>query len=102
MNEEPKITNHELSQELHKVHEILDEHNKDEFLYRQKVAGELEEARHKREEQHKEVMTMLEPMAKIFESVTGFNGVAVWILKALILIGAAFGVFWGAIKWLKN
>lgn len=44
----------------------------------------------------------LDPMYEIFFSVKGFNGVAVWILKALILLGAALGVVYGFIKYLKS
>lgn len=44
----------------------------------------------------------LEPVHKVFDSVTGFNSIAVWILKGLILIGAGVGVVTGFILWLKK
>lgn len=44
----------------------------------------------------------LEPVHKVFDSVTGFNSVAVLILKGLILIGAGVGVVTGFILWLKK
>lgn len=43
----------------------------------------------------------LEPVHKVFDSVTGFNSIAVWILKGLIMLGAAIGVIYGFIKYLK-
>lgn len=88
-----EITNlhDEWMDEIHKVHQVLDDHNKDEFIYRQQM-----------QRQHQEIMAMLSPMSTIFKSVTGFNGVAVWILKAIVLFGAGLGVLWGAIKWLKT
>jgi len=49
-----------------------------------------------------EIKLTLAPMSEIFNSVKGFNGVATWILKALIAFGAALGVLYGAIRWLKT
>lgn len=46
--------------------------------------------------------TKLEPLHKVFDSVTGFNSIAVLILKGLILIGAGVGVVTGFIVWLKK
>lgn len=43
-----------------------------------------------------------EPMYQIFESVSGFNQIAIWILKGLIMIGAGIGVIYGAIKYLRG
>lgn len=47
------------------------------------------------------IETKLDPVYTVFESVTGFNAIAVWILKALILLGAGIGVVYGFIKFLK-
>lgn len=52
-------------------------------------------------DQNKRQFQMLEPMYKIFVPIQGFSSITMWILKALILIGAGFGVIYGAIKWLK-
>lgn len=49
-----------------------------------------------------ELKRKLEPVHQVFESVTGFNSIAVWILKALVLFGAGLGVIWTLIKYLKN
>ena len=60
----------------------------------------------KEQEESKErilrVELKLEPVYKVFESVTGFNSISVWILKGLVLIGAGIGVVYGFIKFLKN
>ncbi len=52
-------------------------------------------------EQNKRQFQMLEPMYKLFENVSGFNSIAVWILKGLALIGAGLGVLYAFLKWLK-
>jgi hypothetical protein len=71
---------------------------------------------HKSDNHHKELLNRLnaiedrftaieqklDPMYQIFDSVSGFNNIAVWILKALILFGAGIAVIVGAIKYLKN
>lgn len=44
----------------------------------------------------------LEPVHKVFDSVSGFNSIAVWILKGLIMLGAGIGVIYGLIKYLKQ
>jgi hypothetical protein len=44
----------------------------------------------------------LEPVHQIFESVTGFNNIAIWLLKALVLLGAGIGVVYGFLKYLKQ
>lgn len=44
----------------------------------------------------------LEPIHEMFNSVSGFNQIAVWILKALVLFGAGLGVVYGAIEWLRR
>lgn len=44
----------------------------------------------------------LEPVHKVFDSITGFNSITVWILKGLILIGAGVGVIYGLVKYLKQ
>jgi len=46
--------------------------------------------------------TKLEPVHKVFDSVTGFNSISVWILKGLIMLGAGIGVIYGFIKFLKT
>lgn len=48
------------------------------------------------------IETKLNPMYEIFTGVKGFNNISVWILKALILIGAGIGVIYGMIRWLKQ
>ena len=44
----------------------------------------------------------INPMYEIFTSVKGFNGVARWIIKALIMLGAGIGIIYSLIKWLKQ
>lgn len=44
----------------------------------------------------------LEPIHKMFDSVSGFNKISVWILKALVLFGAGLGVIYGALEWIRN
>ncbi len=44
----------------------------------------------------------LEPIHEMFNNVSGFNQIAVWILKALVLFGAGLGVVYGAIEWLRK
>ena len=44
----------------------------------------------------------LDPIYDIFTSVKGFNGVAVWIIKALIMFGAGIGIIYGFIHWLRK
>lgn len=64
----------------------------------------LQSIRHEQAEAKKKIETLetkLEPVHKVFDSVTGFNSIAVWILKGLLLIGAAVGVVYGFIKYLK-
>lgn len=53
-------------------------------------------------EQIADIQKKQEPVTQIFESVTGFNAIAVWILKALIMLGAAMGVIYGFIQYLKK
>ena len=53
-------------------------------------------------EQNKRQFQMLEPMFKIFTSVSGFQNISSIILKTIILIGAGIGVVYGALKWLKQ
>lgn len=44
----------------------------------------------------------MEPIHALFDSVSGFNKISVWILKGLVLLGAGIGVVYGFIKYLKN
>ena len=52
-------------------------------------------------EQNKRQFQMLEPMYTIFTSVKGFNGISAALLKGIIIVGAAGGVVYGIIKWLR-
>jgi ferritin-like metal-binding protein YciE len=49
-----------------------------------------------------EYKQQMEPIKEIFESVSGFNSIAVWILKGLLLFGAGIGMIYGFIKFLKT
>ena len=49
-----------------------------------------------------EIQTKLEPMYEIFENVSRFNRVTIYLLKAVIMIGAGLGVLYGFIKYLKE
>ena len=44
----------------------------------------------------------LDPMYMIFVNAKGFGNVAVWMLKAMVLVGAGLGVLYAFIKWLKQ
>lgn len=46
-------------------------------------------------------LTELKPMKEAFNSVMGFDRVAVWFLKFLAMLGAGIGVIVLFIKWLK-
>lgn len=50
----------------------------------------------------KEYKDKMEPVYKVFENVSGFNSIAIWILKGLIMVGAAVGVVWGFLKYIRN
>ena len=50
----------------------------------------------------KSVEDKLNPMYEIFVGAQGFNKISVWILKALILVGAGVGIVYGFIKYLKQ
>lgn len=56
----------------------------------------------KDEEFREEVREKLDPMYSIFTNAKGFGDISVWILKALVLLGAGIGVVIASIKWLKN
>lgn len=65
----------------------------------------LEAIRQEQREAKKEIQDLkekLEPVHQIFESVTGFNSIAVMILKGLVLLGAGIGVIYTLIKYLKG
>lgn len=49
-----------------------------------------------------EIKQTLAPMTEILTNAKGFNRIAVWFLKSVIMAGAAFAVIYGAIKWLKQ
>src|SRR3954466_11355628 len=53
-------------------------------------------------DQNKGQFQIIEPTAKGFTSVKGFNGVAVWLIKGIIGIAAAVGIIYGFIKYLKS
>lgn len=44
----------------------------------------------------------VQPVIKLTKNVQGFDNVSVWILKALIMVGAGIGVIYGFISWLKQ
>lgn len=50
----------------------------------------------------KEYKDKMEPVYKVFENVSGFNSITIWILKGLILLGAGISVIWGFLKYIKN
>lgn len=62
------------------------------------IQAEQKDAREKMEAME----LKLEPVHRVFESVSGFNQTAVWILKGLILLGAGMGVIYGLIRYLKE
>lgn len=86
------------TEQIHQILKRLDEQDK--------------KAQERVDEQHKTYLIIrndianlqndLKPIHEVFESVTGFNSIAVWILKALILLGAGIGVVFGFISWLKK
>lgn len=67
-----------------------------------KVLQSIREEQGKAKEEIQILKAKLEPVHKIFSSVTGFNAIAVWILKALIMFGAGVGVVYGFIVWLRS
>ena len=44
----------------------------------------------------------VQPIIRLTKNVQGFDNVSVWILKALIMVGAGIGVVYGFISWLKH
>lgn len=54
-------------------------------------------------EQAQEAMKQkIDPMYEIFDSVSGFNKIAVWILKVLAAIGAALVGLYALIEFFKK
>lgn len=81
--------------------EIVRDGNKREEAHtmaHEKLSDQIE----KISDQNKRQAEMLVPIAKIFNSVQGFNGIAIWILKAIILFGAALTAVYGIMKWLRG
>ena len=54
------------------------------------------------EDRVKALETRVEPIAKLADNVTGFRNTSSYILKGLIVFGAAVGVLYGFINWLRN
>ncbi len=44
----------------------------------------------------------LKPIQELFTSAVGFDKISVWILKALVAVGAGVGVIYAFLKWLKS
>jgi hypothetical protein len=101
MDKELSMSNDELKNLTHRLDEIIkdgqDREKKHDLAHKQFTVQMTEISN-----QNKRQFQMLEPMYNIFTSVKGFNGISVWILKALILIGAGVGVLYGLIKYLKS
>jgi hypothetical protein len=73
-----------------------------QHLENQKKLDELLALSKKQDERMDTMEQKINPMYLVFSNIQNFNSVFVWILKALILFGAALGVLYGAVKWLKN
>ena len=67
--------------------ERIDEQHKTFLMIRNDIANLQEE---------------MKPIHALFDNVTGFNRISVWILKGLVLIGAGVGVVYGFIRFLRN
>lgn len=50
----------------------------------------------------KEIKDQLAPISKIYSNFKGFGDIGMLLLKVIIAIGAAGGVIYGFIKWLKT
>lgn len=44
----------------------------------------------------------LDPMYVVFSQAKGFNAVAVWLLKTIVVIGAGITVILALLKWLRS
>lgn len=44
----------------------------------------------------------LDPVVDLYSNVKGFRTISLSILKAILVVGAAVGVIYGFIKWLKT
>lgn len=53
-------------------------------------------------QQQREMKETLEPIAKIYSDMTGFNTIAITAIKGLLLLSASIGVVYGFIKYLKT
>lgn len=76
-----------LDEQDKKAQERVDEQHKTYLIIRNDIANLQED---------------MKPIHALFDNVTGFNRISVWILKGLVLLGAGVGVVYGFIKFLKN
>jgi len=54
------------------------------------------------QEQLTEAKETLKPIAKIYSDMSGFNRVALSVLKIFLIVGAAVGMLYGAIRYIRN
>jgi hypothetical protein len=99
------MSHDELVKLNHRLDEIYKDLSRDAFSreakHQQAHEGILAQIR-EISEQNKRQFQMLEPIYKIFTNVKGFNGITSWLLKTIILLGAAVGAIYGFFKWLKS
>lgn len=73
-----------------------------QHLENQQKLNELLALSKKQDERMDAMEKKVDPIYTVFSNVKNFNSVTIWILKALILLGTAMGLVYGAIKWIKN
>jgi len=88
-------------QQIKKILEALAQQNK-ATEQQNKAILEIRQEQRVAKETIEELTHKLEPMHEMFSSVSGFNRISVWMLKALLLFGAAIGMVYGFIKFLKS
>ena len=49
-----------------------------------------------------EIRKKLNPMYEIFDSVSGWNKISIWILKGLMMIGGAILGLYGILEFIKK
>ena len=98
---EPKDFEAQIQSALNKFFEVDELDSEKRFIQVSKIPRICDDIKGIRDEM-KTMNDKLDPIYQLFDSARGFNGVSVWILKSLAMIGGAILALYAVIEFFKR